>query len=47
MFGVLGLYNFGMNVKKNMIVIFIIQKLKSKHDSLKKYTIWVKLTEQN
>ena len=28
-------------------VYFIIQKLKSKHTSLKKYTNWAKLTEQN
>ena len=29
-----------MNVKKNIVVIFIIQKLKIKHISLKKYTDW-------
>ena len=33
--------------KKNIIVNSIIQELKSKHVSLKKYTNWVKLTEQN
>ena len=32
---------------KNIIVNFIIQKLKSKHTSLKKYTNWAKLTDQN
>ena len=31
------------DVKKNIIVNFIIQKLKSKHTSLKKYTNWAKL----
>ena len=30
-------------VKKNIIVNFIIQKLKSKHTSFKKYTNWAKL----
>ena len=30
-------------VKKTIIVNFIIQKLKSKHTSLKKYTNWAKL----
>ena len=34
-------------VKKNIIVNFIIQKLKSKRTSLKKYTNWAKLIEQN
>ena len=33
-----------VNVKKNIIVNFIIQKLKSKHISLKKYTNWAMLS---
>ena len=39
--------NLLANEKKNIIKNFIIQKLKSKHTSLKKYTNWAKLTEQN
>ena len=31
----------------DIIVNFIIQKLKSKHTSVKKYTNWEKLTQQN
>ena len=34
------MYNYG---KENIIVNFIIQKLKSKHTSPKKYTNWAKL----
>ena len=33
-----------MNVKKNIIVNFTIQKLKNKHISLKKYTNWAMLS---
>ena len=35
--------NLLANEKKNIIKNFIIQKLKSKHTSLKKYTNWAKL----
>ena len=38
---------FLLSSKKNIIVNFIIQKLKIKHTSLKKYTNWAKLSEQN
>ena len=31
----------------DIIVSFIIQKLKSEHTSLKEYTNWAKLTKQN
>ena len=33
-----------VNVKKTIILNFIIQKLKSKHTSLKKYTNWAMLS---
>ena len=36
-------WNSQLFKKKNIIVKFIIQKLKSKHTSLKKYTNWAKL----
>ena len=32
------------NCQKNIIVNFMIQKLKNKHNSLKKYTNWAKLS---
>ena len=33
-----------MSKKRNIIENFIVQKLKSKHTSLKKYTNWAKLS---
>ena len=52
MFYAKSFYSFSNNEKmcecqENIIVNFIIQKLKSKHTSLEKYTNWAKIPSKN